>query len=82
LEDNFFERATQLVVMNGILSRRSALIGMAGLAFGQEGPADLERVKVGAMPPAFELPSAGGGKVSLGSLKGKDVVLVFYRGYW
>ena len=55
---------------------------MAGLAFGQEGPADLERVKVGAMPPAFELPSAGGGKVSLGSLKGKDVVLVFYRGYW
>ena len=55
---------------------------MAGLAIAQEGPADLDRVKVGAMPPAFDLPSAGGGKVSLNSLKGKDVVLVFYRGYW
>jgi len=55
---------------------------MAGLALAQEGPADLDRVKVGAMPPAFELPSADGGSVSLSSLKGKDVVLVFYRGYW
>ncbi len=68
--------------MSEFLSRRSLVIAMAGLAFAQEGPADLDRVKVGAMPPAFELPSADGEKVSLGSLKGKDVVLVFYRGYW
>ena len=68
--------------MSEFLSRRSSLIAMAGVALAQESPADLERVKVGAMPPAFELPSADGGKVSLSSLKGKDVVLVFYRGYW
>ena len=68
--------------MSLFLARRSSLIAMAGLALAQESPADPERVKVGAMPPAFELPSADGGKVSLSSLKGKDVVLVFYRGYW
>lgn len=68
--------------MNTSLSRLSLLVAIAGLALGQESPADLERVKVGAMPPTFELPSADGGKVSLSSLKGKDVVLVFYRGYW
>jgi hypothetical protein len=30
----------------------------------------------------FELPSASGGKLRLSSLRGKEVVLVFYRGYW
>ncbi len=68
--------------MNAALSRLSLLVAVAGLAAAQEGPADLNRVKVGAVPPAFELPSADGGKVSLSSLKGKNVVLVFYRGYW
>lgn len=30
----------------------------------------------------FELPTASGGKLRLSSLRGKEVVLVFYRGYW
>lgn len=34
--------------------------------------------QVGDRAPAFSLPTDGGGKVSLGSLKGKPVVLYFY----
>ena len=45
-------------------------------------PSDLNRIKVGDAAPAFDLPSAAGGKLSLTSLRGKNVVLVFYRGYW
>jgi cytochrome oxidase Cu insertion factor (SCO1/SenC/PrrC family) len=51
-------------------------------AFLAQSPSDLNRVAVGAKPPAFELPSADGTRVSLASLEGKNVVLVFYRGYW
>lgn len=35
-------------------------------------------VKVGAKAPDFTMPTDGGGKVSLKSLKGKNVVLYFY----
>lgn len=35
-------------------------------------------LKVGTIAPAFSLPSDGGGKISLNSLKGKKVVLYFY----
>jgi peroxiredoxin len=53
------------------------------LAWAQAPPAtDLNRVAVGSVAPDFELPSPTGGKVKLSSLRGKNVVLVFYRGYW
>ncbi len=45
-------------------------------------PSDLDRIKPGDAAPDFELPAASGGKLRLSSLRGKDVVLVFYRGYW
>ena len=45
-------------------------------------PADLNRVAAGVMAPDFELPSAAGGTLKLSSLRGKTVLLVFYRGYW
>ena len=45
-------------------------------------PTDLNRVVAGTMAPDFELPSAAGGKLRLSSLRGKHVVLVFYRGHW
>ena len=45
-------------------------------------PADLDRVAIGAFAPDFELPSAAGKTLRLSSLRGKSVVLVFYRGYW
>jgi hypothetical protein len=45
-------------------------------------PTDLDRVAVGSVAPDFELPSAAGGTLRLSALRGKNVVLVFYRGYW
>ena len=57
---------------------------LALLLSGQAPPSatDLNRVVVGSMAPDFELPSAAGGILKLSSLRGKNVVLVFYRGYW
>ena len=45
-------------------------------------PTDLNRVLPGTVAPDFELPSSAGGNLKLSSLRGKIVVLVFYRGYW
>ncbi len=46
-------------------------------------PTDIERITVGMAAPDFTLEKHGGGTVSLSSLRGKkNVVLVFYRGYW
>jgi len=60
-----------------------ALLGAAGLrAQTLRGPADLNRVVAGSAAPDFDLPAVGGNRVSLRSLRGKNVVLVFYRGYW
>ena len=45
-------------------------------------PFDLDRVKPGHQPPDFTLPTHDGRTTSLSGLRGKNVVLVFYRGYW
>lgn len=46
-------------------------------------PTDIERVKVGNLAPDFSLVRYGGGQVTLSDFRGKkDVVLVFFRGYW
>jgi cytochrome oxidase Cu insertion factor (SCO1/SenC/PrrC family) len=46
-------------------------------------PVDLERVSTGMPAPDFTLESKDGELVRLSSFKGKkNVVLVFYRGYW
>lgn len=58
------------------------MLAMAGTAIAQTPASDLDRVKVGDDALPFDLPSAAGGKVSLASLRGKNTVLVFYRGYW
>ena len=45
--------------------------------------ADLERVSVGASAPDFTLLSKDRNPVSLSSFAGeKNVILIFYRGYW
>lgn len=49
----------------------------AGLA-----PTDTGRVTVGMTPPDFTLEAFKGPPVTLSSLRGKNVVLVFYRGHW
>ena len=64
------------------VNRRTVLASLASIAAAQTTAADLNRVAVGAAPPDFDLPSASGKRRTLASLKGSNVVLVFYRGYW
>lgn len=46
-------------------------------------PADIERVAVGTVAPDFTLPEFEGENVTLSQFRGsKNVVLVFYRGFW
>jgi cytochrome oxidase Cu insertion factor (SCO1/SenC/PrrC family) len=46
-------------------------------------PTDLNRVKVGQPAPDFSLEAADGKAIRLSDFRGKkNVVLVFYRGYW
>ena len=46
-------------------------------------PTDLERVRVGGPAPDFTLESRDGQLVTLSGFQAKkNVVLVFYRGYW
>jgi cytochrome oxidase Cu insertion factor (SCO1/SenC/PrrC family) len=46
-------------------------------------PTDLDRVHVGIQAPDFTLESSDNEQVTLLSYRGKkNVVLVFYRGYW
>lgn len=46
-------------------------------------PTDLERIKIGEKAPDFTLENVEGKRVSLSRYRGKkNIVLVFYRGYW
>jgi cytochrome oxidase Cu insertion factor (SCO1/SenC/PrrC family) len=46
-------------------------------------PTDLDRVHIGIQAPDFALESKDDERVTLSSYRGKkNVVLVFYRGYW
>ena len=57
---------------------------MMGPVDGKElAPTDIDRVAVGTAAPDFTLARMGGGSTTLSSYRGKkNVVLVFYRGYW
>ncbi len=46
-------------------------------------PTDLQRVKTGDIAPDFTLENIDGKRVTLSDFRGqRNVVLVFYRGYW
>jgi cytochrome oxidase Cu insertion factor (SCO1/SenC/PrrC family) len=46
-------------------------------------PTDLNRIKVGQAAPDFTLEAVDGKPVALSDFRGKkNVVLVFYRGFW
>ena len=45
-------------------------------------PYDLNRVLPGVMAPDFRLQDQDGKVHQLSQYRGKNVVLVFYRGYW
>ncbi|MEO7361224.1 MAG: peroxiredoxin family protein [Gemmatimonadaceae bacterium] len=80
----------------GVLSTSSAVFAQASMSpmapssailgpvDGKDLPAtDLERIAIGNSAPDFTLAKYGGGTTTLSSFKAKkNVVLVFYRGYW
>jgi cytochrome oxidase Cu insertion factor (SCO1/SenC/PrrC family) len=45
-------------------------------------PTDLDRVRPGLAAPDFLLPTGDGRAFHLSDFRGKNVVLVFYRGHW
>ena len=45
-------------------------------------PVDTGRVGVGSPAPDFTLESRSGPRVTLSELRGRRIVLVFYRGHW
>lgn len=45
-------------------------------------PVERARVAVGAQAPDFTLENVDGRRVTLSGLRGRFVVLVFYRGHW
>ncbi len=84
-----FSAAIRLAIaIVAMLVIRTSVLGQTG---GQTGPADgaglppadLNRIKVGEPAPDFTLENLDGTRVTLSDLRGKkNVVLVFYRGYW
>lgn len=58
----------------------ASIIGLAaGLAYAQA--AEIKPVTVGQPMPGFSLPDVRGGTLDLASLRGKNVMLIFPRGY-
>lgn len=58
----------------------ACLVAMASAQ--NSSPYDVNRVKPGQQPPDFTLPTHDGRTMGLSGLRGRNVVLVFYRGYW
>lgn len=56
----------------------------AALALGQNQPLPKPQIPSaeGKEAPDFSLPDQDGREVQLSSLRGRRVVLIFYRGYW
>jgi cytochrome oxidase Cu insertion factor (SCO1/SenC/PrrC family) len=77
-----------------LMNRAFQTLGLSLLSFAlfasQLGPKDgldlpaanLDRIQIGQQAPGFTLQSADGRTLSLSDYRGKNVVLVFYRGYW
>jgi cytochrome oxidase Cu insertion factor (SCO1/SenC/PrrC family) len=72
-----------LLVLFGLLWFSVSALAQTGPKDGLDlPPADLTRIKVGAAAPDFTLNDQDGKPVTLSSYRGKNVVLVFYRGHW
>lgn len=61
----------------------TARVALGPVDGGDLPPVDTGRVAVGDVAPDFSLASYDDGVVTLSEFRGKkDVILVFYRGYW
>ncbi len=58
------------------------LVLLAAQAGAEVSPADLNRIQVGQHAPDFTALTPGGKPARLSDYRGKNVVLVFYRGHW
>ena len=76
--------ATLLFTASIALPLHAQTMAMLGPMDGRElAPTDIERVAIGTRAPDFTLRNMDGATTTLSSFRGKkNVVLVFYRGYW
>lgn len=61
---------------------KASFLLAATLVWAQPSPSDLDRVRVGEPAPVFEALDSDGKSRRLSDFRGKEVVLVFYRGHW
>jgi cytochrome oxidase Cu insertion factor (SCO1/SenC/PrrC family) len=72
-----------LLLIFALLLAFSRVAVLAPTGSKEEVPTDLDRVRVGQPAPDFTLEDSDGKNISLADYRGKkNVVLVFYRGYW
>lgn len=66
------------------LTGLALVLAMAGSSTGQDRPLPPPQVSsaVGERDPDFALPDQEGRTLRLSSLRGKRILLIFYRGYW
>lgn len=75
------QRAVLLVVLFLLAAPGAAQLGPKD--GGDLAPTDLKRIQAGQPAPDFSLESSDGKTLTLSDFRGKkNVVLVFYRGYW
>lgn len=72
-----------VALLAGLWITRPSSVANLGPADGHDlAPVDTGRVSVGDAAPDFTLESRTGEAVTLSELRGRRIVLVFYRGHW
>lgn len=69
-------------LLAGLWMTRSAPAPLGPVDGHELAAVDTGRVSVGDVAPDFSLASRTGERVTLSELRGRRIVLVFYRGHW